>query len=286
MKATIRRIALVIFTALFLLPLTGVREARAEGESVNYIFSGLAIPAGQSEVFTVDSAAIELFRQNPAIINVYVSSLAEKYNTPVAVIDQNAEVNYLLGVVNGTALPGNHIPTYVAVTNPTGVEMPASAEVPVPVPVIEDAPVPGPVPEKETPGVLSTPVNMDINGGNYIDINITTQTLTLFQNGVGTYATPVVTGNVRAGHNTPQGLFSVQYKQLDRTLKGEDYESFVHYWMRIVNNVGIHDANWRKNFGGEIYKTNGSHGCINVPPSLMPPLYAAVPVGTPVWVHS
>ena len=29
--------------------------------------------------------------------------------------------------------------------------------------------------------------------------------------------------------------------------------------------VGFHDATWRNRFGGTIYKTNGSHGCINTP---------------------
>ncbi len=272
MKGAIKKIAIFSIMAFLLLFLTGQEEVRAEGETVNYIFTGFQIPAGQSEVFPVDSAAIELFRQNPAIINVYVAALAERYNSPLAVLDQAAEVAYLTGVVNGTALPGNHIPTYVAVNVP-----PVPAEVPA-----ETVPAPEPA----VGSVLSSPVNMDINAGNYIDINITTQTLTLFQNGIGSYAVPVVTGSVAAGHSTPEGLFSVQYKQLDRTLKGEDYESFVHYWMRIVNNVGIHDASWRGNFGGNIYKTSGSHGCINVPPPFMPALYDAVPVGMPVWVHS
>ncbi len=276
MKQITTKIAVIIMMAFLLLPLAGGQEARAEGMTVNYVFTGLEIPAGQAEILTIDSATLELFRQNPAIINVYVSALAERYNTATARIDQAAEVTYLTGVISGTVLPGNHVPQYTAV-DPAAIlpQLPAAAEVQ---PAAEAVP--------ENTGVISSPVNMEISGGNYIDINISTQTLTLFQNGVATYAVPVVTGNVRAGHNTPEGLFSVQYKQLDRTLKGEDYESFVHYWMRIVNNVGIHDASWRSNFGGNIYMTNGSHGCINVPPSLMPPLYEVVPVGYPVWVHS
>ena len=46
--------------------------------------------------------------------------------------------------------------------------------------------------------------------------------------------------------------------------------------------IGIHDADWRDEFGGEIYKTNGSHGCINVPSEVMPELYDMVELGTPV----
>ncbi len=264
MKKSILKILTLAALVLCLLPFSGKKEVRAEA-FVNYVFTGLAIPEGQSEVFSVDTNTIEILRANPSLVNVFVAALAEKYNTGVAVIDQNAEVQYLSGVINGTALPGNHIPVYVPVTGVSSV-------------------TPAPEPIKLGVGqVLSTPVNMDINSGNYIDVNLTTQTLTLYQNGVAGLAAPVVTGR---GNTTPQGLFAVQYKQLNRTLRGDDYEAFVHYWMRIVNNVGIHDASWRGSFGGNIHKTNGSHGCINVPPSLMPSLYAASPVGMPVWVHA
>ena len=44
----------------------------------------------------------------------------------------------------------------------------------------------------------------------------------------------------------------------------------------------MHDASWRSSFGGNIYKTNGSHGCINLPPSVAQELYSYVEKGTPV----
>ena len=267
MKNMIKKLLLAALMVFILLPFTAHKDVRAEGVYINYIFSGFAIPEGQSDVFYVDENTINILRADPSLASIFVAALAEKYNTSFAVLDQNTELNYLNGVISGALPGGDHIPTYMPVAAPSE-------------PVTEASPSAG---ENQT---FSTPVNMDINAGNYIDINITTQTLTLYQNGAGVYATPVVTGNVSRGHRTPEGLFAVQYKQLNRTLKGEDYESFVHYWMRIVNNVGIHDASWRSSFGGQIYKTSGSHGCINVPPSLMPALYAAVPEGTPVWVHS
>ena len=68
-------------------------------------------------------------------------------------------------------------------------------------------------------------------------------------------------------------------------LVGPNYRSHVNYWMPIVGHIGIHDADWRNEFGGEIYKTSGSHGCINVPPENMPELFAAVQTGTKVIVH-
>jgi lipoprotein-anchoring transpeptidase ErfK/SrfK len=54
--------------------------------------------------------------------------------------------------------------------------------------------------------------------------------------------------------------------------------------MPVYKGVGIHDASWRSSFGGEIYKTSGSHGCINVPTDVMPTIYNSVPKGTPVII--
>ena len=54
------------------------------------------------------------------------------------------------------------------------------------------------------------------------------------------------------------------------------------YWMPVKGGIGLHDASWRKEFGGEIYKTNGSHGCINIPRDVMKEIYENFEVGTPV----
>ena len=63
---------------------------------------------------------------------------------------------------------------------------------------------------------------------------------------------------------------------------GEDYRTPVSYWMAVYGNIGIHDATWRGKFGGSIYKTNGSHGCINTPMKAVSQLYEMVEEGTPV----
>ena len=54
--------------------------------------------------------------------------------------------------------------------------------------------------------------------------------------------------------------------------------------MPFNNNIGMHDAGWRSEFGGEIYLTNGSHGCVNVPYDVAEELYYRVEIGTPVYV--
>lgn len=122
-------------------------------------------------------------------------------------------------------------------------------------------------------------------GNTYIEIDVTNQTLYYYENGEQKISTPIVTGNIAAGHNSPAGYFYVRAKNLNQSLVGPGYVSFVNYWMPIKGNViGIHDATWRSKFGGSVYKTSGSHGCINVPLSNMEKLYPMVQVGTPVVV--
>ena len=94
--------------------------------------------------------------------------------------------------------------------------------------------------------------------------------------------TPVVTGNTSRKMGTPTGVNYVYLKQKNRILRGPNYASHVDFWMPVKGNIGIHDAAWRSNYGGTIYQTNGSHGCINTPRAAMEQLYDMVEVGTPV----
>ena len=94
-----------------------------------------------------------------------------------------------------------------------------------------------------------------------------------------------VSGDMSEKNGSPDGVFKIVYKQRNATLRGEDYESSVSYFMPFAYNVGFHDATWRKKFGGQIYKTNGSHGCINLPPAFAETLYKTIDVGMPVVAY-
>ena len=120
---------------------------------------------------------------------------------------------------------------------------------------------------------------LDDIGDTYIEIDMTEQKMYYYAEGEMVLETDVVTGN--AGR-TPAGIHFVYAKQRNRTLRGADYTAFVKYWMPVNGNIGIHDASWRSKFGGQIYKTNGSHGCINTPTDIMSQLYDMVEIGTPV----
>ncbi|MCR5720140.1 MAG: L,D-transpeptidase/peptidoglycan binding protein [Lachnospiraceae bacterium] len=121
-------------------------------------------------------------------------------------------------------------------------------------------------------------------GNTYIEVDLSAQKLYFYQEGYLVLESDVVTGDISKKRGTPQGVYYVYSKEKNRTLRGPDYESFVYYWMPVVGGVGIHDATWRSRFGGSIYKTGGSHGCINMPKSKVASLYKMVEVGTPTLV--
>lgn len=119
-------------------------------------------------------------------------------------------------------------------------------------------------------------------GDTYVEVDMTQQKLYYYENGQLFLETDVVTGNTGRRMGTPEGVNYIYSMQRNRTLRGPGYATFVKYWMPVKGNVGLHDASWRKEFGGEIYKTNGSHGCVNVPSDVMPKLYERLEVGVPV----
>lgn len=119
-------------------------------------------------------------------------------------------------------------------------------------------------------------------GNTYVEINLTAQHLFLYIDGAKVLESDFVSGNTSRGYDTPVGVYGITYKQRNATLVGENYETPVSYWMPFNRNVGMHDANWRSSFGGDIYKTNGSHGCINLPPSVAREIYGYIEKGTPV----
>lgn len=123
---------------------------------------------------------------------------------------------------------------------------------------------------------------LDDIGDTYIEVDMTQQHMYYYAAGELVLDTDVVTGNTGRKMGTPEGINFVYNKQRNRVLRGADYATPVKYWMPVKGGVGIHDADWRREFGGEIYKRNGSHGCINTPPEIMAQLYELVEVGTPV----
>ncbi len=126
-------------------------------------------------------------------------------------------------------------------------------------------------------------------GTTYVEVDMGLQHIYMYENGTLIAEAPIVTGNVSRGWTTPEGLYTLYYKERDRVLRGPkradgtySYESPVSYWMPFNGGIGLHDANWRGKFGGEIYKNNGSHGCINIPPKTAAVIFEHAYKGIPI----
>ena len=122
-------------------------------------------------------------------------------------------------------------------------------------------------------------------GNTYVEINLTAQHLYFYVKGKLVVQSDFVSGHAAKGWSTPAGAYSITYKQRNATLKGQGYATPVSYWMPFNGGIGLHDANWRKTFGGTIYKTNGSHGCVNLPPAVAKTIYENISAGDPVLCY-
>lgn len=119
-------------------------------------------------------------------------------------------------------------------------------------------------------------------GNTYAEVNLSRQKLYFYKDGTLLLESDIVSGDEAKGFLTPAGVYQIAYKQENAVLKGEDYNASVAKWLPFNGNIGFHDAAWRDAFGGEIYKREGSHGCINLPPEMAGILYENIDTGTPV----
>ena len=127
-------------------------------------------------------------------------------------------------------------------------------------------------------------------GDTYIEVDLSEQHMYYYQNGSDIFESDFVSGNMSyADRQTHAGIFTLYYKKSPDVLRGTmkadgtyEYESEVQYWMPFDGGIGFHDANWRDEFGGDIYLTSGSHGCINLPPENAAVLYDIIQYGVPI----
>ena len=133
-------------------------------------------------------------------------------------------------------------------------------------------------------------------GNTYIELSIDQQTLWCYVDGKLLVSTPVVTGNISKGNDTPRGgVWKIKGKRTDYIMTGKinpatgqpSYRTHCDYWIPYSEDftIGIHDLASRAEYGGDIYKTNGSHGCVNTPLSAVSQIFNVVSAGFPVIVY-
>ena len=127
-------------------------------------------------------------------------------------------------------------------------------------------------------------------GNTYVELDLSAQHLWYYKDGEVLMESDFVSGTYNdKSRRTPSGVYSLAYKQRNQVLRPApnpdgtyDYESPVSYWMPFNGGIGLHDANWRGRFGGNIYRNSGSHGCINLPVSFAGKFYESIEAGCPI----
>ncbi len=163
-------------------------------------------------------------------------------------------------------------------------------------------------------GVLGPAMTRTDEQGNetpetYVEISLDEQTMWLIVDGEVRVETPIVSGgadepnaaklpvealisefNTRS--TSSNGIWLIKKKQSPHFMKGPmlasgayEYTLEVTYWLPFNDQVGIHDNYQRVDYGGKIYQTSGSHGCINTPFEAVEEIYQTVDVGTMVVVY-
>ena len=125
-------------------------------------------------------------------------------------------------------------------------------------------------------------------GDSYAEVDITNQKVFVYKDGELVIESDCVTGMANdPSRETPPGVYKVWSMDRSRilgTMEAYGYEQPVDYWIYFTEiDIGFHDL-LRSAYGGDIYKTNGSHGCVNLPLDVAAEMYDTVEIGYPVIV--
>lgn len=150
--------------------------------------------------------------------------------------------------------------------------VPGRSAPPAPMPATAPANPPAPA------GSAPAPTN-----GKWIDINISTQTITAYQGNTPLKSVLVSTGV--SWHPTPVGHYKVYMKIQSQTMSGgvgaeAYYLPNVPWVMYFAGANAIHGTYWHHNFGHPM-----SHGCVNLTIDDAKWFYNWAEIGTPVITH-
>ncbi|MDP1884341.1 MAG: L,D-transpeptidase family protein [Candidatus Moranbacteria bacterium] len=125
-----------------------------------------------------------------------------------------------------------------------------------------------------------------IKEGKYIDINLASQMMTIFEQGKLADAFPISSG--KRGMDTPKGDFRIENKANRPWSKA--YNLFMPNWMALVpsGKIGIHELpEWPGGYkeGANHLGTPVSHGCVRLGVGAAKKVYDWAEIGTPVVIY-
>jgi lipoprotein-anchoring transpeptidase ErfK/SrfK len=140
--------------------------------------------------------------------------------------------------------------------------------------------VPPPTPVSPEPTAIPAPANPgDVHEERWIDVDLSKQTLTAYENGTAVYTTLISSGLPRTP--TPTGQFRIWIKFRYDDMEGPGYSiKDVPYVMYFYKGYGLHGVTWHGNFGHPM-----SHGCVNLPTEKAEWMFNWAEVGTLVNIH-
>ena len=172
-----------------------------------------------------------------------------------------------------------HIPTSTPTHTPTSTSTPTSTPTPTSTftPTLTSSPVLPTAPPLPSPAPLSP---SSVHGNvRWIDVDLSSQTLTAYEGQTAVRTTLVSTGLPRTP--TPVGLYRIWIKLRYDAMSGPGYYlPNVPYTMYFYRGYGLHGTYWHSNFGHPM-----SHGCVNLPTPEAEWLFNWAEVGTLVNVH-
>ena len=204
----------------------------------------------------------------PGFLDEYVAELAEKYNTPgrpVLFRTTTGDEITLYEIDHGWTLD-------TAKTKALIEEHLGSGQAETLMPVWE------PNENEEEYGKISV-------GDSYVEVDLKHQKVYLYKDGQMLLETDCVSGTYHTEAETPEGVYYIYFMQSPDVLNGPGYSDFVNFWAAFYRGYGLHDATWRDEFGGDIYLTDGSHGCVNLPLETAGQIYNTLEMGYPVVLY-
>lgn len=255
-----------------------ILDAQAElnkyvGTVVNYNIRGKSETLDGSEIhkwLSVDSDCKVVFDENK--VSKYVYSLANKYDTAGITKKFNTSTGKTVQISGGTY----------------GWKIDRNEEVKQLMDIIKEGQTVDRSPEYLQKGNSN---DADDIGKSYVEVNLTKQHLWFYKDGSLVTEGDIVSGNPNKNATTPDGIYKLNYKEKDATLKGDNgdgkqYATPVAFWMPFNNGIGLHDATWQPRFGGDRYMEGGSHGCINCPYELAQTIFENIEVNTPIVCYN
>lgn len=128
----------------------------------------------------------------------------------------------------------------------------------------------------------------DWDPNNYIEVSIADQKVYVMKNGKVKASFRCITGRPVEGRATPTGVFFIKEHKRAYTLTGDDYATPVQNWVRITwTGTGFHPATWQpwSSWTPTLYKSRGSHGCINLSPADAATIYDLAKYRMAVFMH-